>query len=83
MKYVTKSFKNFMENLWGNIPSMQRKPSDGWPHADKLTMSSNKGGGGGGGMPTGGAPAGSGRPMMMDKDGIKKKKKGKNDDKLD
>ena len=61
-----------MENLWGNIPSTQRKPSDGWPHADKLSMSSNKGGssGGGGAMPMGG-----GGPMMMDKEGIKPKKK--------
>lgn len=68
------TFKQFMENLWGDIPSTERKPSDGHAHADKLTMSSNsKGGGGGGAM-----PSGPGGPMMMDKEGIKKKKGKKN-----
>lgn len=59
-----------MENLWGNIPSVTRKPSDGWTKASQLSMSSNtKGGGGNGPMPSGGSP------MMMDKDEIKPKKK--------
>lgn len=25
-----KSFKSWLENLWGNIPAKGRKPSDGW-----------------------------------------------------
>jgi len=63
------TFKQFMENLWGNIPSIQRKPSDGWPNASQLSMSSNSKGGGS--APMGAAD---GR-MMMSKDGLKKKKK--------
>lgn len=47
------SFKKFIENLWGQIPSAERKPSDGYPNAQKMTMSSNsKGGGGAAPMPT-------------------------------
>ena len=64
------NFKNFVENLWGNIPSVTRKPSDGWTKASQLSMSSNSKGEGGGPMPSSG-----GSPMMMDKDEIKPKKK--------
>lgn len=62
------SFKQFLENLWGNIPSTQRKPSDGIPNADKLTMSKSGKSGGSGGMgmpPMPAMPAG--KPMMMKK----------------
>jgi len=65
------TFKNFMENLWGNIPSTERKPSDGCPNASQLSMSSNSKGGGT-------APMGGSR-MMMSKDDLKKKKNKKND----
>ena len=57
------TFKEFMENMWGNIPSTDKKPSDGWPNASKLSMSSNSKGGGG--------------RMMMAKDDEPKKKKAK------
>lgn len=33
-------FKKFIENLWGEIPVSTRKPSDGWPKSNKLSMSS-------------------------------------------
>lgn len=66
------NFKNFMENLWGNIPSVTRKPSDGWTKASQLSMSSNaKSGGGNSPMP----PSSGASPMMMDKDEVKPKKK--------
>lgn len=66
------NFKNFMENLWGNIPTTTRKPSDGWTKASQLSMSSNS-------KDSSGAPMQSGvpgnTPLMMDKDEIKPKKK--------
>lgn len=40
-----------MENLWGQIPSAERKPSDGYTNAQKMSMSSNSKSGGGGSMP--------------------------------
>ena len=57
------AFKDFLENLWGEIPSDEKRPSDGHKNSDKLSMSSNRKGGAG-------AP-----PMMMDKKGKTKKKK--------
>jgi hypothetical protein len=67
------NFKNFMENLWGNIPTTTRKPSDGWTKASQLSMSSNSKDSSGAPMQSGGAPGST--PLMMDKDEIKPKKK--------
>lgn len=57
--------------MWGEIPSSERKPSNGWPHADKLTHSSNAKGRGGSFQ------------MMMDKEGLKNKTKKKENKKND
>jgi len=40
------TFKHFIENLWGEIPVQGKKPSDGQPHASKMSMSSNTKSGG-------------------------------------
>jgi hypothetical protein len=68
----TMTFRNFLENMWGNIPTPERKPSDGQPFADKMTdsKSGKTGGGAAGGM---GAGILDGAAMPMKK--MKKMKK--------
>jgi len=62
------TFKQFLENLWGEIPvTDRRKPSDGIPNAQKLSMSSTSKGASGGMAPMAGAPMSPEGMKMMKK----------------
>jgi len=67
------TFKQYIENLWGEIPWPYRKPSDG-QGGQAANPSKTDTPSGGGGTPMGMPPGGS-TPMMMKKKMGKKMKK--------
>jgi len=71
------TFKDYMENMWGEIPWPYRKPSDGQGGENPNPSRPDRGGGGMMGGPPGGGGGGApmGAPLGMMKKGMKKKMK--------